>query len=129
MLYGFVDSAKHRPFAWGQNDCCLFAADCVLAICGVDIADEYRGKYSTALGAFRAVKKYGGLEAAIERACASAEFPQVSVDFARRGDLVLFDTEHGPALGICLGVDSWLAGENGLVCVHTNQCRKAWRVD
>lgn len=127
-LHALIEARKNEPFAWGSHDCCMFAGDCAREIVGVDLFAQYRGEYSTALGAARIWSREGGVEALIEKACDAAEFPPVPVLMAQRGDLVLFDTERGPALGICLGAESWFTGLDGLTSIHTHQCRKAWRV-
>lgn len=46
-----LQAAMTRPFSWGEHDCCLFAADCVQAVTGVDVAADFRGTYTTPLGA------------------------------------------------------------------------------
>ena len=52
-----IKAALGRPFLWGEFDCCLFAADCTASVCGVDPAENYRGKYTTETGAKRQLKK------------------------------------------------------------------------
>lgn len=48
-----------KGFDWGTFDCCTFAFDWVQLITGVDPMQQFRGKYSTALTASRALKKIG----------------------------------------------------------------------
>ena len=43
------------------HDCCSFAADCVLAMTGVDKMAGYRGGYKSAVGASRKLAKAGGM--------------------------------------------------------------------
>ncbi len=65
QLHHTIKAASERPFSWGEFDCCLFAADCCIAICGVDPAAEYRGRYTTEIGAKRVLRNtHGSLEAA-----------------------------------------------------------------
>lgn len=47
--------ARHAalPFEWGRVDCITFPADCVLAMTGVDVIAEERGKYNSDIGAGR----------------------------------------------------------------------------
>ncbi len=56
-LQEFIEARRGLPFIWGKNDCCLFAADAILLQTNIDTASSYRGKYSTSLGAKRAIKK------------------------------------------------------------------------
>ena len=51
--------SKPRSFSWGKNDCCLFAGDIVQTITGIDPAATFRGKYDTALGAIKEIKRQG----------------------------------------------------------------------
>lgn len=91
-----IQAASGRPFLWGENDCCLFAADCCVAVCGVDPAEQYRGKYKTERGAKGALKRtHGSLEGAWD-AC----FKRVDVSLRQRGDVVLFDSEFGRCVGV-----------------------------
>jgi len=56
----FLRERTKQPFAWGTNDCALFAADAVLANTGTDIASDFRGKYNTQLGSLRTISKVTG---------------------------------------------------------------------
>src|SRR5258708_4686376 len=47
-LEAFIKERTAQPFKWGSQDCCLFAADAIEAITGVDLAADFRGKYSGA---------------------------------------------------------------------------------
>ncbi|WP_443096553.1 DUF6950 family protein, partial [Pseudomonas urethralis] len=48
-----IKAATDRPFEWGEFACCLFAADCAVAVCGTDPAEQYGGRYPTETGAKR----------------------------------------------------------------------------
>lgn len=80
-----------QPFAWGVQDCCLFAADCVQALTGHDYAYEFRGTYDDAdSAAMRLIAVTGTTEIAIA-IDKYFKLPRLgSVAFAARGDLVLF---------------------------------------
>jgi hypothetical protein len=64
LLSVYIEEKRSEPFAWGSNDCCLFAADWVQIATGHDIAAQWRGSYTTALGARRALDEGGGIERA-----------------------------------------------------------------
>lgn len=121
----FFEEKHHQPFAWGHNDCCMFAADWVAILMGVDHAAGFRGKYSDALGAARILKERGGIEAIVD----ATGYPRQPVSFAQRGDLMLFDMPSGPTLGVCAGKHSVFAGETAAVAQLTNNCRLSWRVE
>lgn len=103
-LHDFLVGKAGVMFTWGATDCCMFSADAVLAITGVDPVAEFRGRYTTPGGAARALKRYGAgtLEATI-----GAKFPVVGCAFARRGDLVRVDE----AIGVCIGAHAVLVGD------------------
>lgn len=123
LLAAFVESRRNSQFAWGINDCCIFAADAVLAMTGTDYAVAWRGK-TTAMAAMRFARSMGGVDALPS----AAGLELCSVASTRRGDVVAVETEHGAALGICLGPISAFTGAGGLVFQPTLQSVKAWRV-
>jgi len=110
LLSRFIEERRRMPFAWGSNDCCLFAADWVLAATGRGVAADYRGRYTTALPAMRFVELGGGVEAMIERAGGQVVHPTM----ARRGDVIARDVGNGIGLGVCVGSLAAFVAENGL---------------
>jgi hypothetical protein len=123
----YADFARERaamPFAWGANDCCLFAADAVLAMTGVDHGAQLRGTYSTALGAARVLEEHGGV-AGLATAALGAALPPA---LAGVGDVVLVETGGRDALAICNGTSVIGAGESGLVSFGIGAAKAAWRV-
>ena len=52
-LRAFALSRHREPFAWGQNDCALFAADATAALTGHDFGAPFRGTYASAREALR----------------------------------------------------------------------------
>jgi hypothetical protein len=129
-LRGFVETKRHEPFVWGQNDCCLFASDCVLAITGDDPAAalDLRGTYDSALSANRLMESRGGIEAIVTVAADAHDWAEIAPAFAQRGDVVSFAMPSGFTLGICLGKQAVFAGADGIVFQDTLNCRRAWRI-
>lgn len=108
-LVEFIEGRRVRPFCWGVNDCCLFAADGVLDMTDVDLAEGLRG-YTTARQASARVRKAGGMEA-----LASALTPKSS-GFASRGDVVLVTLDERETFGLVCGNGHWCGpGAEGLV--------------
>ena len=124
----FFAEREKRPFEWGKNDCALFAADCVRAITGEDLAEKWRGRYRTSRGALRRMKKKG----VTLEALADAEFFRVPVSMAQRGDVVMHhhDGPFGGALGVVGpgGVQACFAGADGIDLRPVKSCMIAWRV-
>ena len=121
---------RGEPFAWGRNDCATFACDIAEAVCGVDFAAPLRGRYHTRLGAARGLKRVagGGFEEATVKLAQQHNLAEIAPLMARRGDLVLIDTDIGPALGICVGESIASAGPEGVALVPLSGARRAWRV-
>ncbi len=121
-LDAFIAARMNEPFAWGRNDCCLFAADAVLAMTGVDHAADARGSYGDAAGAARTLQRLGGIAAVGARAgaaCAPA--------FAQPGDVGLVEHEGRATLAVCHG-SHWLAPvERGIGVLPFAAATQAWR--
>lgn len=123
---------NNRPFQWGVNDCALRACDVVLAITGTDVAAEFRGRYTTRVGATRVMRRlYGGnLERVAEKIAAAHGMPEIPPALARRGDVVLVDTDHGPSLGVMRhdGRHAEFKTDTQPLIFPAGDCRRAWRV-
>ena len=115
-------AASGRPFVWGESDCCLFAADCVMAQSGIDPAASYRGSYDSALGARKALlRQHGDIEAAF-----AAVLQEVTPALVQRGDVVTFDGPLGVTAGIYWAGSIWAMSESGLIQL-TAPIRRSWR--
>ena len=126
LLVEAVEAARTKPFVWGQHDCPTFAFETrMLLTGGEDTAALWRGRYTTALGGQRVMRRLGwtSLEA-MGRALLGA--PRSAVLLAQRGDLVLADT--GLGFGICTGAQAVGMAPEGLVTVSLTSCRLAWAV-
>jgi hypothetical protein len=66
-LAAHVRALGFRPFVWGETDCCLFVADWVREVTGIDPAAEWRGCYWSLRTARRLCRHHGGIVAAICR--------------------------------------------------------------
>ena len=112
---------------WGVDDCALRACDAIQAITGIDLAAEFRGKYSTEIGATRVIKKFcgGGLEQLAIKVATQYGLKEVPPFCAQRGDVVLLDADH-PSLGI-VSLDGWTVKTTGEGYTLRN-CKRAWRV-
>lgn len=118
-----VAQRLRTPFAWGSHDCCLWAADCVLATTGHDPAADLRGTYTTALGAARVLSAIGGLPAAGARGG-----PAIPPLAAAVGDVGLVQHDGRDLMAVCAG-SVWLApAANGLAALPLSAATLAWRV-
>jgi len=119
-----VDAGASRPFAWGDNDCCLFAVRCLDAVRGSDWAAAVEGRYSTPRGAARFLYREGGLAEAVTRRLGTAQVGTC----AKRGDLCLVATRHGPGLGVCLGPTLAVMGPDGVEYCGRGEALLSWAI-
>lgn len=123
-LDAFIAQRRARPFAWGSQDCCTFAADWVQLATGQDPLAGLRG-LDTALSARRALAEQGGLRALWDARLG----PHQAGAFAQAGDLAMVAQEGGStAMAVCVG--SWLAvpGATQLDMLPVNRAEATWRV-
>jgi hypothetical protein len=82
-------------FAWGQNDCCLSAANAIESFTGTDIAQDFRGKYDDERGAYELIAAItGGQTVADAVAWCARKYGLLEHThplLAKRGDLVLVE--------------------------------------
>lgn len=124
-LVEYLHGARVRPFQFGQHDCSLFAADCVAAMTGNDMAADWRGRYSTMRGGLRVLRKAGFDD---HIALAASRFPEVAPLMAQPGDLAVVPTDDGPALGVVQGEAVYVLGPHGLGLVSILSASRAFRV-
>lgn len=131
-LNRYLDVTRNAPFCWGINDCALRACDAVLAMTGTDIAFPFRNGYTTEISAAKAMLRFagGGLEEVAEKVATQHLMPEISVSMVGRGDIVLMDTDLGPALGIVTmnAAVAEFASPRGVERWPVRLCRRAWRV-
>ena len=103
-FHTFLLDSAGQPFEWGVNDCCLYAANAILAYTGVDIASEFRGIYKSEFGALRAIKEVtGGSTVADAAAYCAQKHGLVEHEYplmAKRGDLVVYNNAGNLIAGI-----------------------------
>jgi hypothetical protein len=140
-FHDFLMTRSMMPFAWGSNDCAMFAADAVHTITGVDIAAEFRGKYTDEDGAFALIRSVTGkgddLATAVAEAavyCAErqglAEWPYTRVLMAKRGDLVVVHDSGRLIAGVIHlnGRHVVTVGAEGLKRLPITDVFRAWAV-
>lgn len=120
-----IETARTRPFTWGRHDCATWAFDLRRDLTGgEDLAGLWRGRYRTARGAVRVMRRLGwsSLEE-MGRGLLGAPLP--TLHLAQRGDVVL--TDSGLGFGLCIGARAAGIAPSGLVLVPLAACRLAWR--
>ena len=123
-LNKIIKESQSKPFVWGQHDCCLFAADVVMELTGIDHAADLRGTYSTMTEAARVIKRNGGIRSIVTNALGA----EINPKLAQRGDIVLIDGDYGETLSVCIGAVVVAPGSNALYGRPLSNAITAWRV-
>ena len=124
-LSAYIASVRDLPLTWGEHDCGLFFAGASKALTGFDPGEPFRGKYSTEMGAAKALAKFGAgsLEATLD-----GLFDIIPVGFIQRGDGVW----NGESVGVSMGGYALFVGQDdereGLVRVPRADWVKGWHV-
>ncbi len=133
-LHAFLLARAAMPFAWGTNDCAIFAADAIQAFTGTDIAAPFRGAYTTELGALKAIKTVANGTTVVDAVAWCAQ-QHGMVEWthplmARRGDLVIVADTAGPISGIVhlSGRHVVSVGQEGLKRLPVTAILRAWKV-
>lgn len=124
-----VDRIKRTPFAWGEHDCGPgLAGNLVKALTGVDLAQPWRGTYSDALGAVRAMKEAGFDNLADLVASMLPEYEHPSR--ARIGDVAAIkdDSSIGYALGVIDYERVFVLTGTGIGTVDRSEIARAFKV-
>ena len=124
-LYEALRESLNRPFVWGEHDCATWAFDLRATLQGAaSPADLWRGRYRTALGGARILRKLGwdSLEAGGRELMGD---PLKDVRLAHRGDLVLSGAPE--AFGVVIGSEVACIGVKGLEFTPLKDARLAWR--
>lgn len=126
ILADRLEAAQAQPFAWGAHDCATWAFDLRRDLTGgADVAAAWRGRYRTALGALRVMRRLGwpDLEAMGRDLLGD---PLVTPLLAQRGDVVLGGQD--PAFGVCAGARAAFVSPGGLIFLPLADFLMAWRV-
>lgn len=123
-----IEEMKLSPFAWGQNDCCIFAFKCLDAQYGTKIAEQAIGEYDSILSCKRFMLKRArttSLAPVIDTFVPN----RVDINLAQRGDLVTFEGEQGETASIMWSGYIWAMGPDGVVVLPLNKVKllDAWR--
>ena len=120
-LVAYVETVRIRPFAYGSHDCALFSAGAVQAMTGVDLAEDYRGRYTSLK---EGLKLAGGTHLAVLQ----SSFEVIPTAFAGVGDIALIGEVGFPAMGIFDGEHILVLREEGLGLMPRAAATCAYRV-
>jgi hypothetical protein len=117
-LTAYIESRRKAVFAYGINDCGLFALGAIEAITGKKLPVAW----SSEIEAQALISEHGS----IRKAVAHYLGPSKGVLCARRGDIVI-DGEG--SLGVCVGSRVATPTRHGLGFVALSHYTRSWRVD
>lgn len=117
-LDALVGAHARTPFAWGQQDCCLWALRAIDAICGTAHAAAVAGQYDSADGAV-AYAASRGWRTAIDACRDFCGEPLPRAALMREGDLCARTLPGFPFGTVLVRLGGALIGPDahGLVCV------------
>ncbi|KTG23646.1 hypothetical protein AWR38_06350 [Idiomarina sp. WRN-38] len=121
QLANFLLEKQKQPFEWGSNDCCLFAADAILAMGGRDVAKDVRGRYKTAIGAHRIMKKLGA-GSLVELLTQRLGQPDGVIT---RGSIIVVDSNGEQVAGVFYQ-KPWALTERGLQGMPLESVVQSW---
>lgn len=128
MLDAFLDRMAALPFQDGKQDCALTIADWAVEATGCpDPAEHLRGRYQTALGRERLLKRLGGLEAVVTDCAERAGL--FEAECPTRGDIGVIEYGGQKLAAICLGSRWAVKSSEGLTVLPADAVLKAWRVE
>lgn len=124
-----IDEIKYVPFDWStQHDCGPgLAGRMVYAITGEDLAVKYQGKYKTAAGALKVMRKAGFDNLAD---LAASFLPEIHPSQASLGDIVAYemDSPFGFALGVVNGERVFVLRPEGVGTMDLLAAKRAFKV-
>ncbi len=124
QMYSVIDAHIDSPFEWGLNDCCLFAARVVDAMCGTAHEVELTKHYSDEASALQYIENSGGIEKAVASYLGESQFEGRPV----RGDVCLIQHNDREALGICIGKEIAVQTTEGISYVDRSAVLKFWGI-
>jgi hypothetical protein len=117
-----IDRARGMAFAWGVHDCATWAFDVRRRLTGIDAAAAWRGRYATAAGSVRVMRRLGW-QTLPAMGCALLGAP-IQPLCAQRGDIAMW----GGAFGVCAGAVAVFVAQAGLTERPMTETTMAWRV-
>jgi hypothetical protein len=109
----------------GVHDCALFPAGAVEAMTGVDLAAEWRGRYTSFEEGFNALKAAGYRD---HIDLVARHFEEIAPAFAAAGDLAVVDGPLGPSLGVVQGEGVYVLTTTRMGLLPLTHAFRAFRV-
>ena len=121
-ILGVISRWSRRKFRYGAVDCCQFAGDIVREVTGRNPMDAF--SYSSREEAEEIIRSHGGLEAAVSATLGEP----VGTDQAEDGDVLMVDSEQGPAVATCYRGRAIVLTPNGPMDWPLQFATRCWKV-
>lgn len=123
-----IDQACASEMVWGRDDCALWCASILAPVLGVDLMEQWRGKYKSKTGAYRIMGR-GGVNHCIKKLAVERNWAWVPASRAEVGDLGIALLPVGAAVVICRA-PGWFVGRasRGFAALPAERVEQAWRV-
>jgi hypothetical protein len=138
IYFDFMRAADQLEFIWGRADCCLWGADWVRLMRGVDPAAEFRFVYNSLGGALRVLKPYGGVLQIAEEMFRRINLQPIPPRMAQRGDIAVMTSDDLVRLvdgtrgmefvGVVTGMHVACLGPKGRANVPLSNAVMCWAV-
>lgn len=126
-LTDFLSAAEARAYAPGVWDCCLFPADWVLSLTGVDGAAPWRGRYDSERGLARILIREGGIVGVMQRGADLVGLEATTAPV--RNDIAAVRLPCGTSVGAVFAGRAWVRPTTRGLAASPAIVLKAWRVN
>lgn len=125
-----IQKYGNMPFKWGVNDCCLFSANIIYQLKGIDYAKGLRGNYSSKEEAYNLLNKVH-LTTNLMEVVSIILNKEMNENFTEviPGSFVCFDNKNNTySIGVNYGARSYfISEEKGLIAVSNRICKGFWK--
>lgn len=127
----YMKSLCVGPVVWGTNDCLMVAADALRPVIGVDIAERFRGCYSSPRGCVDHIEALGftSIAEAVGAEALRLGWKQIDVVEALPGDAGVVSTGEVQGCALLHRSGFWIArGRRGFVAMPSEHALCAFRI-
>ena len=129
-LNSFIEERRHKPFSFGEQDCCLFACDAVKVMTGTDLGADFRG-YKGKRETLEILKQYKeDVKTIAEIVTDKYNIKEnKNINRTHKGDLVLLKNNDRYLMGIYYSkAQSYCPTNNGICILGPNEVVKTWGI-
>jgi hypothetical protein len=120
-MWETIEAHEGRAFAWGVDDCCLFAARVYDAMHDTHHAEALAARYHDEASALEYIETQGGIGPAV-----CEYLGEMRRTRPMRGDVVLVENAGREMLGICTGRAVAALGPDGPVTLPKASVMGVW---